>query len=188
MKANIFFGKDIRVAHHENLEVLKVGMKRYLDEVVKPAMVKMLDEVAERMVNAIDTGFERNDKNYPVDTGNMHDATGVGVYADGKLEGYYPTKFATDPKTDELGYEYWGIDLLEDALNAATTTFSHGFWIVLFSNIWHAIEVDAYGSPWQRGKGFFSDKLASVFLAYLQEGLDKYFDNPPRIEAYIIRQ
>lgn len=128
----------------------------------------MLQNVAQMLVNRVDSLFvplppyaPGGSRSYPAWEGQMHDATGVGVYVNGRLSSYLPTKKGQGPQYDDesgatniIGSEY-----LMNALNAASTRFSKNVWIVLFCAVPYAYRVNTSGSHWGRGVGFF-DKLA----------------------------
>jgi len=144
-----------------NSKVFKVGLKDFAERDIKPKLEAVLRDVAQRMVNAIDGAFEPFEQygggttQFPVWEGQLHDATGVGVYIDGRLSSYLPTKKGFDPQTDGAETDIIGSERLQQALNSAVSQFSKGIWIVLFSAVPYAYDVNAVGSPWHRGKGFF---------------------------------
>ena len=89
-----------------NLEIVKKKSLVYLGGVKKRELVAMLKNVAQTIVSYIDSQAE-----IPESTSNLRDATGVGVYVDGALSAYVPTKRAT--KLQKSGFHYrneYGID------------------------------------------------------------------------------
>ena len=64
-----------------NSKVFKVGLNDYAERVIKAKLVAMLKSVAQTLVGVIDGNFVMPDgtTQFPVDTANLHDATGVGV-------------------------------------------------------------------------------------------------------------
>ena len=155
-----------------NSKVFKVGLKDYSERVIKAKLETMLRSVAERLVAYIDGGFTppMGTKQFPVRTGNLHDATGVGVYIDGRLSSYIPTAIAVDQQTNqgEIGID--GSINLRNALQAATSQFATGIWIVLFSTVSYAYKINTQGSKWGRGVGFF-DALGETLFQNVITGL-----------------
>lgn len=124
----------------------------------------VLRNVAQMLVNRVDEVFTPippyhggGNESFPVWEGQMHDATGVGVYINGALTSYLPTKKGRFPQSDAASgaTNIIGSEYLQNALNAATTIFSKGIWIVLFCAVPYAARINAAGSPWGRGAGFF---------------------------------
>lgn len=151
-----------------NAKIFKQGLEDFAKK--QATMFETaLRNVAQMLVDRVDQLFTPmppyapgGNPSFPVWEGQMHDATGVGVYINGKLASYLPTKKGLYPQRDAksgatniIGSEY-----LMNALNAATTTFSKGIWIVLFSAVPYAAKVNTIGSPWGRGVGYF-DQLCN---------------------------
>jgi len=163
------------MANHaaHNSKVFKVGLRDFAERDIKPNLLAMLKKVAQRLVDYVDGSFvlmppyyPGGNDNFPVWSGTMHDATGVGVYVDGALNSYLPTKKA-DSDNDGVN----GIEALNNALHVATSQFTKGIWIVLFSAAPHAYKVNTQGSPWGRGIGFFKnfeDYLLNDVIANLK--------------------
>ncbi len=159
-----------------NSRVFKVGLKNYADSVITPKIEAVLRDVAQRMVNTIDRAFEPFEQygggttQFPVWEGQLHDATGVGVYINGKLSSYLPTKKGFDEQVYEDEDGIIGSERLQQALNAAVSQFSKGIWIVLFSAVPYAYKVNTFGSPRHRGKGFF-ERTKSLLIDDVFAGL-----------------
>lgn len=140
-----------------NSKVFKDGLNDYAERVIKVKLVAMLKSVAQTLVGIIDGSFvmPTGSEQFPVCTANLHDATGVGVYADGAIQHFIPTARAT------MSQSYGGVDgifgstLLQTAISNGATQFSKGIWIVLFSAVPYAYKINTQGSPWERGVGFF---------------------------------
>ena len=152
----------------ENQRVFSMLLKQQVGDIVKPKLVEVLSEVAEWMVGVIDADFEifesGGNGQFPVYSGNMRDSTGVGVYIDGALTAYRPTKRAKSKQHDEIRniYDIVGAEYLDAALKAASTEFPNGIWIVLFSTVPYAYDVNYYGSPWGRGVDYFGELSDSL--------------------------
>ena len=155
-----------------NSNVFKAGVKRFAKSDIQPKIEAMLRQVAERLVAYIDGGFAgpTGTRQFPVWTGNLHDATGVGVYVDGRLSSYVPMARAVEQQTNrgEIGID--GSINLRLALQAATGQFATGIWIVLFSTVSYAYEINTQGSKWGRGVGF-CDALGETLFQNVITGL-----------------
>lgn len=104
----------------------------------------------------------------PVDTHNLKDSTGIGVYIEGTLKMFRLNSRATVPKNIE-GVNLWGRDLIVHALYQGQTEYSQGYKIVLFSTMPYASYQDE-----GRNKGFFSDLLVDQFIGLLDEIMKRY--------------
>lgn len=151
-----------------NVRVFAKMLKARVDDEVKPKLIASLNEVAEWMVKTIEGNFEPffhlggGNDDYPVWYGHLRDATGVGVYVDGHLTSYKPTKRALDsPQHHGSDTNIVGSERLEQALQEASGEFAGGIWIVLFSAVPYAYNVNTEGSPRGRGVDFF-DSLADT--------------------------
>lgn len=155
-----------------NSKAFKAGVKRFANSGILPKLEAMLRSVAERLVAYIDGGFTppTGTSQFPVFTGNLHDATGVGVYVNGRLSSYIPTAIAVEQQTNqgEIGID--GSINLRLALQAATSQFATGVWIVLFSTVSYAYKINTQGSRWGRGAGFF-DALGETLFQNVITGL-----------------
>lgn len=170
-----------------NIEVIKKKCRYYLDTDKKKALVKMLTNVAERIVAYIDDGAR-----IPEHTGNLGDATGVGVYVDGALSSYVPTKRAT--KKQKSGFHYtneYGIDgseYLTRAIADAAGDFSKGIWIVLFSAVPYAYflnKPELVGNLQGRVEGNFFGEIADALVEEIYLGmLELKPNNFPVITRY----
>lgn len=154
----------------QNLNTAVRGMKMFLKSIVTPQLVDVLKVKADEIVAYIDSGA-----NIPIYLGHLHDATGVGVYADGALVYYrQPTKIATKlGKAGAEGVNHYKIDgsqFLKEAIDEATSKFSKDIWFVIFSAVPYAYYINTYGSPLGRGKNFFDD-LASKSVSDIIAGL-----------------
>lgn len=155
-----------------NSKVFKAGIKCFAESRISPKLEAMLRNVAEQLVAFIDGGFTppAGTRQFPVYTGNLHDATGVGVYVNGWLSSYIPTAIAVEQQTDRAQVAIDGSINLRNALRGATAQFATGIWIVLFSTVPYAYKINTEGSKWERGAGFF-DELGKTLLQNVITGL-----------------
>lgn len=155
----------------QNLNTVVRGMEAFLKRVVTPQIVDVLKAKADEIVAYIDSGA-----GIPEYLGHLHDATGVGVYADGTLVYYKkPAKHATKlGKAGAEGVNHYQIDgsnFLSEAINEARSKFSKDVWFVIFSAVPYAYYINEDGSPKGRGKNYFDDlanKSVSDILAALR--------------------
>lgn len=153
------------IAH--NKAVLEQGMRKHINNVTKPELVGYLRNVAQQLVAAIDG----NAFAIPVYTGNLKDATGVGVYVDGAMSAFMPTKTAQKKQAMKGRPYIFGSEFLAESLREASTTFSTGVWLVIFSAVPYAYKINTEGSPKGQGKGYW-DAIVNEVIANLKP-LDK---------------
>lgn len=155
-----------------NRTVFSDGLNRFVEQQIKSKLLAMCKEVAQTIVDVIDGNFTLPDgtDEFPVWSSNLHDATGVGVYSDGVLSSFVPTARAAKSQTDESGMEFFGSELLQQALSEAATQFEKGVWIVLFSTVPYAYKINTQGSSIGRGVGFF-EALQETLLTDVLAGL-----------------
>ena len=139
-----------------NKKVFQRGIADFEKTLLKNRLIPILKDVANTFVGYIDEEFSQNSIQFPVYSGNLHDATGVGVYYDGRIEYFVPTKWAEKPQTMGDGTYFFGSETLRQAMQACSTQFASGIWIVLFSSVPYAYEINENGSPKARGKDFFN--------------------------------
>lgn len=118
-----------------NKKVFTIGLTKYR-EALELRIIKVLTELAESVIVYVEGSGQ-----LPIYTGNLADSTGVGVYRNGHLTSYLPTKRAIEPQTYE-GQTVWGDEALMDALQLSATEFSSGIWIVLFSAVPYALKLE----------------------------------------------
>lgn len=151
--------------YNRNVEVIKKKCRYVVKNVSQPKLVSKLKSVAQRIVNEIDTITS-----IPNYTGNLRDSHGVGVYVNGTLNSYIPTKTAIKSQRCGLNgrkvYNIWGTEYLQDALSDATSDFSDGIWIVLFASVPYAFHVNAT----HVNAGFFDD-VANKIVDEVTKGL-----------------
>jgi hypothetical protein len=144
-----------------NLDVLKAALTQHIRGVLEPDLIRILEGIAQDMVDFVDNNFVMPDgsMDFPVDSGNMRDATGVAIYANGTLAAYMPTKVATQKQRTNIGgqneRDIDGHEYLMRTIQDSQTEFTTGIWIVLICAVPYAYHVDDSGSPLGRGQGFF---------------------------------
>lgn len=169
----------------DNTTILREGLEKFSKKTIKPYLRDVLSRVAKRLVAVIDgeafvplppytyrEAPERiggNDQ-FPVWKGHMHDATGLAVYIDGTILKYIPTAKAESTQSYDGINGIVGNTELQQAIAEAGSTFASGIWIVLFSSVPYAYEVNVEGSSWGRGVGYF-DNLENELLTDLYMNL-----------------
>lgn len=142
--------------HADNVALVTLKLKQFAEREAKREVLTRLRRIAQAMVDFIDSHFADDDEHFPQYTANLHDATGVAIYDDGRLESYFPVQRAVYPQQTEFGEEEWGSRELEEAAKQGMTKFSKGLWLVLFSSSSYSVNVEYAGSPKKRGKNFFT--------------------------------
>ena len=140
-------------------------IERRIDEVGNNSLARLLNAlytVAQDVMEYIDS-----QKVIPIYTGNLKDATGIGVYRNGVLKRYVPSQIATRPQSSGFHhrneYDIWGHQYLSDALEAASKEdYSKGIWIVLFSAVPYAFYIEDRDA-------FFSDIKDVMLNAIISE-------------------
>ena len=121
-------------------------IERKIDEVGNGALNRLLNVLYTAAQDVMD--YIDSQKVIPIYTGNLKDATGIGVYRNGVLKRYVPSQIATRPQSSGFHhrnvYDIWGHQYLSDALEAASKEdYSKGIWIVLFSAVPYAFFIEA---------------------------------------------
>jgi hypothetical protein len=102
----------------------------------------------------------------------LHDATGAGVYADGRLYKYIPVKQATKRQSSGFFHrnEYWidGNEYLNRALEDAATSFSKGIWLVVMSAVPYAYFANEGMSCIPTNPQFFKKTVSEMINKVLQ--------------------
>lgn len=139
----------------ENAKTFKSLVQKYVENDVKSVLVGILKKVAEDMVKTIDRAFTMplGTDEFPVWSANLRDATGVGIYCDGVVQYFCPTKRAS--QGIKRGKGPFGATLLQQTILNGAAEYSKGVWLVLFSSVPYAFYIDKNGSVIGRGVGFF---------------------------------
>lgn len=163
-----------------NNKVFKDALKNHHND-IKRSIDVVLQEVAQEMQAYIGaTTYNQGDGNMPFYSGNLSDSTGLGIYIDGRLRAFAPPQRATHPQS--MGWNYtnvygiWGHQELANALSEASTTYSNGLWVVLFSAMPYAIKINEGTRYWD--KGYFDEVLVkSELLPAFKNAFTKEFPN-----------
>lgn len=139
-----------------NLSVIKVGLRDFAEKEAKKEVVRRMRIIADKMLDLIERVFSDTSEQFPEWTANLHDATGIGIYVDGHLDKYMPVQRASEYQESRIGEAIWGTTELSEAITNASTTFAKGLWLVMFSAVDYAEQVEDLGSPASRGQGFFT--------------------------------
>lgn len=163
-----------------NLDVIHKGLTAYSKK-IENRLLSVLFEVADDLVYWIEDSGVRVSGQFdvpsrggwtdyklssssgygqiPVKTGNLRDSTGVGVYSNGYLRKFSPTQIATVER-DGL----WGSQQLSKALSLASSDYTSGLWIVIFSTMPYAMKIDGR-------MGYFSEGLRNDLVNGLKQRL-----------------
>ena len=148
-----------------NSKVFKVGIEKFGYRAVRAICEEIAKESAQMLVDFVDGNFVMPDgtTQFPVDTANLHDAVGAGVYSDGKLAYFIPTARATEPQSHNGVKGLYGSELLKTAISAASTEYADkNVWLVAFAAIPYAFKINMSGSPIGRGAGFWDEVIRYI--------------------------
>ena len=152
---------------YDNMKVFKRGLNVFVEQKVKPHLTVILAEVAQDVVDYIDQiSSETNADGLPILTGALHDASGVGVYRDGILAAYRPRQIYNTQEAS--GQMFSPEDMFDYALSWGAQKFPTGIWLVVFSAMPYAAQIDEEGSPIGRGRGFFYDMIVPFAINALR--------------------
>ena len=152
---------------YDNMKVFERGLNVFVEQKVKPHITSILAEVAQDVVDYIDQISSRtNADGLPILTGALHDASGVGVYRDGILAAYRPRQIYNTQEAS--GQMFSPEDMLDYALSWGAQKFPTGIWLVVFSAMPYAAQIDEEGSPIGRGQGFFYDMIVPFAIKALR--------------------
>lgn len=140
-------------------------MEQILKRDIAVLAENILYDTADAMLRYMESGDV-----IPVDTHNLKDSTGIGVYIDGTLKRFLINPKAIEPRDLQDGRTIWGRDIIIDALYLGETKYSQGYKLVLFSSMPYAIDQDDEG----KNKGYFSDILVSELHGLLDEIVKRY--------------
>lgn len=151
------------VAH--NHAVIKDRVNLFVKE-KKAELVAKLMEVGQVVIDYVDKGYlpqtlrPGGNNQFPIWTANLRDATGVGIYVDGKTTYFMPTKLAIHKQSTggALGMRrnIDGHEFLQKSITGGASVFTEGVWIVLYCAVPYAAMINVSGSKWGRGQGFWN--------------------------------
>lgn len=124
----------------------------------------ILVDTAEAMIRYIESSDV-----IPVDTHNLKDSAGVGVYRSGTLKKFVMPRKAEEPRIINW-VAIWGEDMIDHVLNTGMSNYGNGDHIVLFVAMPYAEDVDSGF----RNSGFFTDMLSTEFELILDEIVKLY--------------
>ena len=124
----------------------------------------LVEEMLFDVANSVISYIESSDI-IPVKTHNLKDSTGLGVYQNSVLKQFY-----ISPKAKVANKGIWGSNIIQMALDAGRDRYNDGNYIVLFSAMPYAEEVD----DGYFNRGFFTDALTTQFILEFEEMLRKH--------------
>jgi len=131
-----------------NEQVINAKMQKFVETKVHNDILNVLERIADRIILYLENDV------IPVDTGNLQDSTGIGIYHGDVLKRYIPTKTATEarangknspiyPKSLTERMNIWGHDEIQRAINEGAMKYSNDYCLVIFSSMPYAKIVDA---------------------------------------------
>lgn len=142
--------------HDRNIGLVTVAMKEFTATEAKREVLIRMRRIAARILDYIESNFDDTSSQFPQYTANLHDATGIAIYDDGRVEQYLPIARADNPQKSPIGEEEWGFEELSHVVRQGSAKYNNGLWLVLFSASSYSEEIEDIGSPIGRGKGFFT--------------------------------
>lgn len=128
----------------------------------------MVEDILYKTADAMIAYIDSSDI-IPIDTHNLKDSTGVGVYRNGVLKKFTMPKKAEEAKM-WYGVAMWGEDMIDQLLDAGVSRYGIGDHIVLMSAMPYAIEVnEGYFNA-----GFFTDVLSTELEVILDTIVKQY--------------
>ncbi len=148
-----------------NSKVFKVGVGQFMDREARIVCEEIAKESAQMLVDFVDGNFVLPDgtTQFPVDTANLHDAVGAGVYSNGRLAYFMPTARATKPQSHNGTKGLYGSELLKTAISSASTEYADkNVWLVVFAAVPYAFKINTSGSSIGRGAGFWDEIIRYI--------------------------
>ena len=128
----------------------------------------MVEDILYKTADAMIAYIDSSDI-IPIDTHNLKDSTGVGVYRNGVLKKFVMPRKAEEPRIINW-VAIWGEDMIDQLLDAGVSRYGNGDHIVLMSAMPYAIEVDeGYFNA-----GFFTDVLSTELEVILDTIVKQY--------------
>lgn len=130
-----------------NDEVIMKGMQQFIENRVHNDILNTLERIADRIILYLE------DDVIPVDTHNLQDSTGIGIYHGDVLKRYIPRQMATEarangqnspiyPETLTERTNIWGHKELQRAITEGAMKYSNDYCLVIFSSMPYAGLVD----------------------------------------------
>lgn len=162
-----------------NYKVFSDGIAEFMDRIIGRLYLLNVQSAAEVM--AYIQSVEDTD-DMPVDTRNLMEGTGFGIYQDSTLKQYiqFPKNAIRRQHMGGYGNAIWGSDMLHDAIQAGVSDYPNGTWLVLISAVPYADYINLSGSPALRGESFFN-KLIGKCKVQVELNLSEYFPNAKRV-------
>ena len=128
----------------------------------------MVEDILYKTADAMIAYIDSSDI-IPIDTHNLKDSTGVGVYRNGVLKKFTMPRRAEEAKIIG-GIAMWGEDMIDQLLDAGVSRYGIGNHIVLMTTMPYGTEVDeGYFNA-----GFFTDVLSTELEVILDTIVKQY--------------
>lgn len=128
----------------------------------------MVEDILYKTADAMIAYIDSSDV-IPIDTHNLKDSTGVGVYRNGVLKKFTMPRRAEEAKIID-GIAMWGEDMIDQLLDAGVSRYGIGDHIVLMSTMPYAEEVN----EGYLNAGFFTDVLSTELEVILDTIVKQY--------------
>lgn len=128
----------------------------------------MVEDILYKTADAMMAYIDSSDI-IPIDTHNLKDSTGVGVYRNGVLKKFTMPRRAEEAKIID-GIAMWGEDMIDQLLDAGVSRYGIGDHIVLMSTMPYAEEVN----EGYLNAGFFTDVLSTELEVILDTIVKQY--------------
>lgn len=128
----------------------------------------MVEDILYKTADAMIAYIDSSDI-IPIDTHNLKDSTGVGVYRNGVLKKFTMPRRAEEAKIID-GIAMWGEDMIDQLLDAGVSRYGIGDHIVLMSTMPYAEEVN----EGYLNAGFFTDVLSTELEVILDTIVKQY--------------
>lgn len=154
-----------------NVQIMLKGVRGFTTKLRK-RVLRASEAAARDVVGEIDYLFMDDSDEYPQWSANMHDGTGVAVLEDGavRYKGI-PTRRARGAQSYAGRKNIWGGRRLRDRLGTGLFAEKEGgVEIKLVSAVPYAWRINAAGSKWGRGAGYF-EKLSGLLLGWVKDAL-----------------
>lgn len=126
-----------------NSNAIRRKLRLFVETDVHRDVISILERVADRIILNIE-----NDA-IPVDTGNLQDSTGIGIYHGDVLKRYIPRQTAIVSRSNiypdglTTRNDVWGYKEIQSAINYGAMKYSNDYCLVIFSAMPYANLVDA---------------------------------------------